>query len=632
MIDSSKRIRRAVCDIEADSLTPTVIWCVVLKDTSTGVVTALDDPTVMASELTSLVSQYDEIIFHNGIEYDVPAIAKVLGVLIPKQKVVDTLVLSRLLNAGRQGGHSLGNWGVMLKFPKGDWSDFSKYSEDMLKYCINDVHLNHKVYDELMKVVNRNGNAFKLAIECEMEMAWICRGMHVDGFKYDLKEADKIKEELEGRLEVLHGRIQASFPPRSVATDVITPRSTKSGALHKAQFKWYQGDDYTFFEAGSEFCLLEWQEFNPGSPKQVVDRLWEAGWKPTEKTKTHLQAEKDKRVTDDHKRYGWKSNETNLSSLPDGAPDGARCLVEYILLSARIRTLTEWKAAYNNTDGRVHGKFNSIGTRTHRMSHTNPNLGNVATAKTIKYNSPALRELAISYGGRMRSLWTCDDDSYLCGCDMEGAHLRIFAHLINDKDFIKALVSGKKEDGTDPHTLNMRKLGPSCPDRDRAKTFIFTFLNGGGASKVSEILSTSKKEAARTLDGFISSYPGLVRLRETVIPRDAARGYFIGIDGRYVLNDSEHHMIGMYLQNAEAVLMKHANIRWRAELDKLGVRYKQVNMVHDEFVTEVYGSKDDAIAVGKLQADAIRWVGEKFNLNCPLAGEYKVGKNWLDVH
>lgn len=625
-------IRRAVCDIEADSLTPTRIWCVVLKDTSTGVVRALDNPSTMATELASLVAEYDELIFHNGIEYDVPAIHKVLGVPIPKHKVVDTLVLSRLLNAKRQGGHSLGNWGSILQFPKGDFNEFHQYSEEMLKYCINDVHLNHKVYDELMKVVNRNGNAFKLAIPCEMEMAWICKGMHDDGFKYNLQEADKITEELEERVARLHERIQASFPPRSIETKVITPKRTKTGTLHKAQFKWYTGNDYTFFEEGSPFCLLEWQEFNPGSPKQIVDRLWEAGWQPTEKTKTHLQAEKDKRVTDDHKRYGWKSNETNLSSLPDGAPDGARCLVEYILLSARIRTLTEWKAAYNNTDGRVHGKFNSIGTRTHRMSHTNPNLGNVATAKTIKYNSPALRELAISYGGRMRELWICDDDSYLVGCDMEGAHLRIFAHLINDKDFIKALVSGKKEDGTDPHTLNKLRLGPSCPDRDRAKTFIFTFLNGGGSSKVSEILGINKRAAAQTLEGFVQSYPGLVRLREQAIPRDAARGYFVGVDGRLVLNSSEHHMIGMYLQNAEAVLMKHANIKWRNDLVNWGIKYRQVNMVHDEFVTEVKGTRAEAELVGQIQAHAIKWVGEKFGLNCPLAGEYKIGKNWLDVH
>lgn len=91
-------------------------------------------------------------------------------------------------------------------------------------------------------------------------------------------------------------------------------------------------------------------------------------------------------------------------------------------------------------------------------------------------------------------------------------------------------------------------------------------------------------------------------------------------------------MIGMYLQNAEAVLMKHANVKWRADIDKLGIKYKQVNLVHDEFVTEVYGDEETARLVGSIQNDSIKWVGEKFNLNCPLAGEFKVGKNWLEVH
>lgn len=232
----------------------------------------------------------------------------------------------------------------------------------------------------------------------------------------------------------------------------------------------------------------------------------------------------------------------------------------------------------------------------------------------------------------MRSLWRAEEGNLLVGCDMEGAHLRIFAHLIQDEAFINALVTGKKEDQSDVHSLNKRALGDICVDRDRAKTFIFSFLNGAAAPKVSDIFGCSLGEAKKALEGYVQAYPGLRALKRVQIPRDAGRGYFIGLDGRKVLCDSEHLMMGMYLQNGEAVIMKHANVLWRQWAHEEGIPYKQVNFVHDEFVTEVPGDRAIAERLGILQSQAIVAVGERFGLRCPLAGEYKVGANWLDVH
>ena len=622
--------RRIVLDIEADSLIPTRIWCVVTKDIDTNEVFTFTDREALADFIT----ECDTVIGHNIIDYDLPALLRVWQVDVHCD-VIDTLVLSRLLHAKRDGGHSLESWGERLKFPKGQHIDFTAYSREMLEYCINDVHLNHKVYLELKKILDRNKGVFDEALRVEHQMAYICRDMRENGFRYDYEEAQKIEQELVEKVAALDVEIQEAFPPRTKLIKEQTPKATRYGTISRVGFQWYfdtGGTDLTQFTVGESFSVFEYVPFNAGSPKQVVERLWEAGWKPTDKTTTHREAEKERKVTDDHKYYGWKINEVNLATLPDNAPNGARLLVERILLSARIRTLNEWKQAYNPEDKRIHGKFNHIGTSTHRMSHTSPNMGNIATKKSIKYNTPHLRDLALNYGGRMRSLWCCDPGSYLVGCDMEGAHLRIFAHLINDKDFIKALVEGKKDDGTDIHSLNRRALGDLCVDRDRAKTFIFSFLNGAAAPKVSEIFGCSLKDAKNSLERYVEAYPGLKHLKHNIIPRDAQRGYFIGLDGRKVLCDSEHLMMGMYLQNAEAVVMKHANVLWRQWADEEGIGHKQVNFVHDEFVTEVSGDKGTAERLGVLQSKAITAIGERLGLRCPLAGEYKVGKNWLDVH
>ncbi len=91
--------------------------------------------------------------------------------------------------------------------------------------------------------------------------------------------------------------------------------------------------------------------------------------------------------------------------------------------------------------------------------------------------------------------------------------------------------------------------------------------------------------------------------------------------------------MGMTLQNYETVIMKQANVLWYNRLIKEKIPFKQVNFVHDEYVTEI-GTRDRSLAeyVAKVQCDAIRETGELFKLNIPLSGEAKIGLNWLDVH
>jgi DNA polymerase-1 len=346
----------------------------------------------------------------------------------------------------------------------------------------------------------------------------------------------------------------------------------------------------------------------------MVERLNEWGWKPTEKTDTGKS---------------FKVSETNLATLPEAAPAAAKALVERTMLESRVRTLTTWLENYNENTGNVHGQFHSIGTWTHRMAHREPNLGNVAAEKSIKYHTKRLRELATDLGGKCRSLWRVSDGHYLVGCDAESIQLRVFAHYINDPAFTKALLSGKKEDGTDPHSLNARILRCS---RDSAKTFIYAFLLGAGAAKLGEILGVGRGEGEKRKADFIRAYPGLERLRAERIPQDAARGYFEGFDGRLVACNSEHLMLAGYLQNGEACIMKHSVVHALQEIKRVGIKARICNIVHDEALYIVDGTEEEARATGKIQAEAIKLVGEKFNLRCPMSGDSRVGRTWLDVH
>lgn len=572
---------RVVLDIECNALeNPTEIWCICVHDIDTGEKHEFIHGTFQAFQRQS--QSYKQIIGHNLIAYDLVAIDRVLGIKLDPRLALDTLILSHLFHYAIPGGHSLEAWGERLKHAKIGLTitDWSSYHRDMLLRCRNDVALNVKLYEFLRKKLDRK--EFYQAIKVEHEAAIICADMRCNGFKFDYDRALELDTELRTRLTALEAELQEAFPPKIKITELKT--KTK----------------------------VEHIPFNPASPSQIVERLNEAGWKPTNRTATGKS---------------FKVDETNLATLPDEAPRAAHRLVEYLLLIARVRTLKQWFDAYDKRTRRIHGITRSLGTYTHRASHTNPNTGNIAAEKSIKYQGKYLKDLATELGGKFRSFWIAPEDKVLVGTDAEGIQLRMFGHYINDRKFIEAVCSGKKEDKTDPHSLNARILG--CT-RDSAKTFIFAFLLGMGDRKAGEILGLDTEGGRKKKQIFVESYPGLVRLKQNTIPKDAKRGYMQAIDGRLIACDSEHHMMAVYLQSSEAILMKHANVLWRHWLDKEKIWYKQVAWCHDEWVTEV--NKEEAEYIGKLQSRAIKETGERFKLNCPMSGEYKIGKNWLQAH
>lgn len=602
----------------------------VVKDIDTGKFHVFTNPQTLKDYLLNPV---DLVLAHNGIDFDLYQLSRLWGIEFDRTKVRDTLVLSRLLNQQLPSGHSLESWGQRLGFPKSDFNDFSQLSKAMIDYCVNDVELTHRLWVYLQSKMS--DEHWKSSIVIEHEMHYICKEMQINGFSFDIKTATDIYNEITGTINKLDVEIQKAFPPRLVLKATYDIKTKKDGTYDKrTQERIARASlfDPTFVYSGGRFNEYTWETFNPTSQKQVIERL-DGYWEPTDKTKGHLEAIKNKSEKLPHfEKYGWSINEVNLATLKNDAPEAAKLLVKRIFYGARERILKAWIESYNKDTGKIHGTFNSLGTWTHRLSHTNPNLGNVSAEKTIKYKTEELRSLAISYGGRLRRLFTNDRDSWLIGCDMEGAHLRLFAHFISDEALIHALVSGDKRLGTDPHSLNKQKLGDICPDRDLAKTFIFTFLNGGGVGKVAEIFRCPVPIARDSLNGFIESYPGLKTIREDVFPIDADRGWFYGLDGRKVPCTSTHLMMAGYLQNGEAVVMKHANVLWQKELKKLQIPFRQVNLVHDEFQTNIIGDEAMARKAMEVQAWSIKQTGINLGIICPLAGEASIGTNWLETH
>jgi len=203
---------------------------------------------------------------------------------------------------------------------------------------------------------------------------------------------------------------------------------------------------------------------------------------------------------------------------------------------------------------------------------------------------------------------------------------------MKSQDYVDAICTGRKENETDIHNLNRKALGLEHVTRDMAKTFIYAFLLGAGVGKVSQILKTNTKIASDSIENFLDTISGLRYLKETEIPKHAQAGYFIGLDGRRVPVPSLHKTLAGMLQSGESTIMKHATLIWTKQLDELGISYKLVTWPHDEWQTEVMGSREDAETVGRVQREAIEEAGRRLNLFCPLAGSTDIGRNWADTH
>jgi DNA polymerase I-like protein with 3'-5' exonuclease and polymerase domains len=193
-------------------------------------------------------------------------------------------------------------------------------------------------------------------------------------------------------------------------------------------------------------------------------------------------------------------------------------------------------------------------------------------------------------------------------------------------------MEGKKEDGTDIHNVNRKALGVDHATRDDAKTFIYSWLLGAGVAKTASILRISEREASAARDRFERSIDGLHPLKNRLIPYIADQGFFTGYDGRKVIVPSQHKTLAGILQNGEAVLMKHSLLRWHEKARALGIRFKMVGFIHDEYQVEVTGEKEEAEAMGKLIADTLLETGQELGFRIPTPGTFDVGRNWAETH
>jgi DNA polymerase-1 len=650
----------AVSDIETNTLVGSdKLWLCGGKDLKTGEVYKFEkcheDPVAKAAAIEWYKS-LDYIVGHNFIQFDGPELNRLLQPkLIDPKKIIDTLLVSRMIHydipapKGTSKPHSLQAWGIRLGVYKGDFHNFSDFSDEMVEYWLGDLETTEALHNHFAKYIYNPDWHKSMRAEHDLQVELVRTKYY--GFAFDSNKAQFLLNAVQVQMKELEEQFQVDFPPKLTLVNTIKYRLKKDGeemaSVKNARKK------YALVEVdGEDLMCYDWVDFKPGSPKDRIDALWNAGWQPVDKTKTFQKFDRlsvgdaygcsvssmSKEFYDEKKKhldhYGWTVSEDNLSTLPENAPEGAKALARWLTLEGRRSSLVEWLGQVKE-DGRIHGTINNIGAWTGRCAHNAPNTANIPSAFHGEAKT-AVEEVKKQYDSHLRSCWTTPSGSWLVGTDADGIQLRVLADYLwryfDADQYAQAIMQGKKEDETDIHNVNKRALGLNHATRDMAKTFIYAWLLGAGVAKTAQILKVNQRQAAQARDNFVKSIDGLSQLKNKLIPAVGEQGYFTGYDGRKVIIPSEHKALAGILQSAESILMKHTLLRWTSEARKQGFNFKLVGFIHDEYQTEVIGTKEEAEELGKLQADCMLEVGQELGFRIPTPGSYDVGKNWLDTH
>lgn len=619
----------AAYDLETNGLLPDVhtVHCLVITDNESEEVWAYhadESVTPRAGGIEEGIAHlltFDRIVGHNIIQYDNEVLKKLYGTEIDPDICFDTTVASRLVYSDRKeldyrlaetgripstmiGRHSLESWGHRLDEHKGGYDGgWETFSQDMLDYCIQDNVVALKLYRVLRSKVPRF-KALGLSTRLvEQRFAKQLGEQEQRGAPTDLSKADDLQRRLMDEIEPLAQKIGAEFPPKKVPHKLT---STGKPRMLMCKYRGEKHPDKLVY-------------FNPGSRKQLAARLTQKhGWYPTELTQKGNPAMREDIMHD----LGMIYPEVGLVS-------------RYLILKSRLGILSDAPGSYMrlaDKEGRIHGRCTHIGAVTHRCSHSQPNLGNVTSIR--KPFGLEMREVFVPFPGKEQA-----------GQDADGLELRMLAHYLAPYDkgaYARAVDQGKKEDGTDPHSLHASVISTVVDiDRSAGKNHTYAFLYGAGDKKLGAMTGGDTKRGARIRKALKTKIPGLQKLFDWIEAQyEATKNHPLGphlisLDGRRVGIRSPHAALNTLLQTAGAVVMKWVPVMIEiimAERGKIvyGVDYLQTGHIHDETQGSLTpGNREEFTAVVD---EAYSRVEKALGIRCPLKGSTDFGTSWADTH
>ena len=328
---------------------------------------------------------------------------------------------------------------------------------------------------------------------------------------------------------------------------------------------------------------------------------------------------------------GGKKTKTGYSTAADVleklAPDYPIVdkILEYRQLAKLKSTYADGLANYICDDGRIHGKFNQTITATGRISSTEPNLQNI----------PVRMEL----GRLIRKVFVPEEEYVFVDADYSQIELRVLAHCSGDEQLIDAYKEAK-----DIHRITASQVFHVPFDevtdlqRRNAKAVNFGIVYGISSFGLSQDLSITRKEAAKYIEDYFKTYPGIKIFLDSAVAHAKEQGYVVTLFGRrrpvpelassnfMQRSFGERVAMNAPIQGTAADIMKIAMIGVNHKLKSQNMKSRLVLQVHDELLIEAHRSEVEQVKT-ILRSE----MEQAAQLSVPLEVDMHDGANWYEA-
>lgn len=647
-------MRYTIFDIEANGLLDTItkIWTLsfAIYDgkelISSGTIT---DP----DQMKSFVLNQEILVGHKIIEYDVPALEKVLGIKVTARKF-DTLGISFYHYPVKGFVHGLEAWGERFGVPKvkidpTEWAGplpgetWDAFIIKMTKRCEVDVQINadlfHFQMDYLMEIYNGDFAQVSRLIGYLGYKLDCLREQEDEKIKLDVRLAEKSQLDLEFIIDEKISAL-AKHMPRQIEKEQPKKMFKANGEISALGQKW---KDLLVLKGLPEDATVITKEGSPTSPKQLKEWLFQLGWIP----RTFKLNKKEEKIAQVSLPFGGGLCPSVIDMF------GQYEFLEELggLYRARHR-FGLFKSFLENKDDNDYIYSRAQGfTNTLRMQHAKP----VA-------NLPGVGKY---YGEEVRGCLTIPDDRYImCGSDISGLEDNTKQHYIYfyDPDYVNemrvpgfdphidiAVLAGliTKEDETLYKDIENRKdsMGDSFifnneeeagrykvikKARGEAKVINFSATYGAGAPKIAATLKCSLEEASKLHNTYWNRNAAVKKTAKACKVKTIRdqKWLYNPVSGFWMFLKAEKDRFSTLNQSTGVYVFDTWLRKVRKALNPLGI---QVCMqYHDELLLVCLEGRKQSVEV--ILKQAMVEANEELGLNIDIGISIDWGINYAECH
>jgi len=460
--------------------------CLVIKNIDTGEVLEFD-PQTFKNGVEYIKTNATTLIGHNIVDYDLLALK--LGfdfdyTVYPDTicgrhcTIIDTLILSKTLNPDRMF-HSLDYLGKLAGVDKIDWrgkaielglidshapkgEEFKAYHPAMLEYNRQDVEVNHKVFDVLMKEWGTWN--WQPAFELEMAVRDIVTRQSHRGFYFDVEKAKDNVRELDILMRQAREIVEPLLPPCKLsmarASETTPPKIQfkKDGTISTNMSKFAEKmgaeiEDKVFKWGGQDYQLpmpleplIKHEAASIEDTTHIKGWLVDLGWWPTVYKERDLTVDsKKKKLTKEKYKDAVERYMTQTMESPFKRDRmfhltlGMKCRDEQVLSKLLSHDLERPMKVYTNPTFTV-GQDKELCPKLEEMSEIFPHVYKVVEFLTYRHRRNSILgggvgideddiEMEKGYLANIRADGRIPTPADTCGCNTSRFKHRIVTNI-----------------------------------------------------------------------------------------------------------------------------------------------------------------------------------------------------------